>query len=244
LAIQDLPLRQAIATPQTKRDCTRRVFATIADRYDFVNVLLSFNRDRAWKRRMVARANFQPHEVALDAASGTGDIAFGLAGGGGRVVGLDITPRMIELARTRAARTRDRVDFLIGDMMTLPFGDATFDLVTTGYGIRNVPDINAAVHEIRRVLRPGGRFFSLDFNRPANAWVRAAYLAWLTMVGSAIGWVLHGEADTYRYIPETIRVHPGAAAVVSLLAAAGFKEASYEPVFGGFMAMHRAVRDW
>ncbi len=233
------PLRGAISTPHSKRRYTRRVFATIADRYDLVTVLLSFNRDRAWKRRFVARANVRPGEVALDLACGTGDLTFPLAHEGARVVGLDITPHMIELAR---AKTGPRVSFLVGDMMALPFADATFALVTTGYGIRNVPDISGALREIHRVLAPGGRFLSLDFDRPENAVIRAAYLAWLTTVGSALGWVLHRDPDTYRYIPETIRTYPGAAGVVALLRSAGFEAASHERVFGGFMAMHRAVK--
>ncbi len=236
------PLRDAIATPETKRDYTRWVFSTIADRYDAINVLLSFNRDRAWKRRLATRANPQPHEVALDAACGTGDIALALAPAGGRVVGLDITPRMIALAKGRATRSGAHVEFTVGDMTALPFADAAFDLVTTGYGIRNVPDIPVALAEVRRVLKPRGRFFSLDFNRPENAVLRGAYLAYLRVVGGAIGWLFHRKADTYRYIPETIQRHPGASALLSLIERAGFESATYEPVFGGFMAMHSAVK--
>ena len=207
----------------------------------------------------------RPGERALDLACGTGDITFSLASEGAGAVGLDLTPRMIELARRKGGpmvrppdiRTFGLSDgrearggsgeaptarFLIGDMMALPFDDAAFDLVTTGYGIRNVPDMRASLCEILRVLKPGGRFLSLDFNRPANAVVRGAYLAYLAAVGSAIGWIVHRDADTYRYIPETIRVHPGGAAVAALLTAVGFEQAAYEPVFGGFMAMHRAVK--
>jgi demethylmenaquinone methyltransferase/2-methoxy-6-polyprenyl-1,4-benzoquinol methylase len=262
--VTDLPLRDAISTPQTKRRYTRRVFATIAGRYDLVTVLLSFNCDRAWKRRMIARAHVRPGELALDLACGTGDLTFPLARDGARVVGLDITAHMIELAQRKAGErrtarawsgvagglrtpdlgsrtTRDAL-FLVGDMMALPFPDSTFGLVTTGYGIRNVPDIAGALREVHRVLEPGGRFFSLDFDRPDHPVIRAAYLAYLTVVGSALGWVLHRDPDTYRYIPETIRTYPGAAGVVSLLKSAGFEAASYEPVFGGFMAMHRAVK--
>ena len=94
-------------------------------------------------------------------------------------------------------------------MMALPFASARFDLVTTGYGIRNVPILKAAIAEIHRVLKPGGLFLSLDFNRPGNALVRAVYLSYLTVVGSALGFVLHGDPDTYRYIPESIRRYPG-----------------------------------
>jgi len=247
-----VPLRQAIATSQGKRDRTRQVFATIADRYDLINVLLSFNRDRRWKRRLVQEAAVRPGERALDLACGTGDITFSLADEGAAAVGLDVTPRMIALARqkqgSRISRTSGPSNlqaaagalFLVGDMLSLPFGSATFDVVTTGYGVRNAPDMRAALCEILRVLKPGGRFYSLDFNRPGNAVVGGAYLAYLSVVGSVIGWVVHRDAETYRYIAETVRVHPGGAAVAALLTSAGFEHASYEPVFGGFMAMHAA----
>jgi demethylmenaquinone methyltransferase/2-methoxy-6-polyprenyl-1,4-benzoquinol methylase len=245
----DVDLREALSTPSGKRRHTRWVFSTIAGRYDLANVLLSLNRDRAWKRGMVARARVQPCEAALDLACGTGDISLLLAQHGARVVGLDITPEMITLARRKALAhqgpgTRDEgpVRFLLGDMLALPFPARTFDLVTTGYGIRNVPDLPASLREVWRVLRPGGRFFSLDFDRPPNPVVRAAYLAYLWTVGSAIGWAMYRRPDTYRYISETIRTYPGAPAVVSLLRSAGFEYASYEPVFGGLMALHQGVK--
>ncbi len=125
-------------------------------------------------------------------------------------------------------------------MMALPVPDASFDVVTTGYGLRNVPVLDDAIREIHRVLKPGGRLLSLDFNRPSSAPLRAAYLAYLTVVGSTVGWALHGDPDTYRYIPESIKRYPGAEAVVQRLRAAGFREARWEPVLGGLMAIHVA----
>ena len=125
-------------------------------------------------------------------------------------------------------------------MMALPFPDESFDLVTTGYGLRNVPDISGALDEIRRVLRPGGQVLSLDFNRPDQPVVRFVYLAYLTLVGSALGYVLHRDPDTYRYIPESIRRYPGARGVVALMLRRGFTNASWQRVLGGFMAIHVA----
>ena len=145
----------------------------------------------------------------LDLACGTGDITYALADAGASSVGLDITARMVEIARAKRPSAA-KPGFLVGDMMALPFGDATFDVVTTGYGIRNVPVIAEAVAEMARVLRPGGVLLSLDFDRPANPLIRAAYLGYLTVVGSTLGLVLHGDPDTYRYIPESIRRYPGA----------------------------------
>jgi demethylmenaquinone methyltransferase/2-methoxy-6-polyprenyl-1,4-benzoquinol methylase len=127
-------------------------------------------------------------------------------------------------------------------MLALPFGDARFNVVTTGYGLRNVPDLRQAMQEIRRVLSPGGRLLSLDFNRPENPLVRAVYLAYLTVVGSALGTVLHGDPDTYRYIPESIRQYPGAHGVARLLEAEGFEAVRVMPVLGGLMAIHIAQK--
>ena len=138
---------ERIATPEGKRRYVRALFATIADRYDFITIALSFGLDRRWKTRLVNLASPAAGARALDLATGTGDIAFALAARGADVVGLDITHRMLVLAR---AKRREK--FVVGDMMALPFPPRSFDIVTTGYGLRNVPSLTIAVDEIQRVL--------------------------------------------------------------------------------------------
>jgi demethylmenaquinone methyltransferase / 2-methoxy-6-polyprenyl-1,4-benzoquinol methylase len=234
---------ERIATPDGKRRYVRALFATIADRYDFITVALSYGQDRRWKRRLVHLAGPGPQTRALDLATGTGDLAFACAARGSRVVGLDITHRMIELAGRKAAASTRAPRFLVGDMLALPFASASFDLVTTGYGLRNVPDLTAAVEEIGRVLKPGGQLLSLDFNRPSNAAARGAYLAYLTIVGGALGWILHRDPDTYRYIPASIRTYPGAESVARLMQRRGFTRTRFYPVLGGLMAIHHGIRD-
>lgn len=231
-----VPLRDAFASPQSKRRHVRDLFATIADRYDLITVLLSFGLDRRWKRRVVRLA---AGERALDLACGTGDITFGLAAAGARVVGVDVTHRMVQLAHAKRGASGSPA-FVQGDMMVLPFADGHFDVVTAGYGLRNVPELGPALAEIRRVLRPGGTFVSLDFNRPSNPIVRAVYLAYLTAVGGALGRVLHGDPDTYRYIPASIQRYPGAPVVVRMMRDEGFSDARWERVLGGLMAIHVA----
>ena len=231
-----VPLRTALESPGAKHRYVRGLFATIADRYDLITVLLSFGRDARWKHRLVELAGPLQGKSALDLACGTGDIAFALASRGARVTGLDITPRMVQIARGKSRSA----SVLVGDMMSLPFPDGHFDVVTTGYGLRNVPVLEGALAEIARVLRPGGQFLSLDFNHPSNALVRGVYFAYLTIVGSALGYALHRDADTYRYIPESLRRYPGALAVVRRLRAAGFATAEWQPVLGGLMAIHSA----
>jgi len=240
-------LADAIATPDGKRRYVRKLFSTIADRYDLITVVLSYGQDQRWKRRLVdlAAPRLESGGLALDLATGTGDIAFRLASSGWNVVGLDVTRRMIELARSKAAGKPDRSvpDFLVGDMLALPFPARIFDVVTAGYGLRNVPDLRAAIDEMHRVLKDGGQVLSLDFNRPSNPIVRGAYLAYLKMTGGMLGWVLHGDADTYRYIPASIRNYPGAEGVARLLEARGFVGVRHLAVLGGLMTIHVAFKN-
>lgn len=232
-------LSGAFETPDTKRRYVRRLFATIADRYDFITRFLSFGRDRKWKARLVDLAGVERGWRALDLACGTGDIGFEIARRGASVVGIDITLRMIELARQKTT-PGDGTTWAVGDMMALPVSAGMFDLVTTGYGLRNVPDLPGALREIHRALRAGGLLCALDFDRPETPWIRAVYLAYLTMVGSGLGWALHRDPDTYRYIPASIRRYPGSRGVADLMRAAGFVDVRPIPVLGGFMAIHVA----
>lgn len=236
-------LSSAFASPEAKQRHVRQLFATIADRYDLITRVLSYGMDVRWKRRLMVRATVQPGERALDLATGTGDVAFGLAAAGAVVTGLDVTQRMLQLARGKQSGAGAvRVSWTTGDMTALPFPARTFAIVTTSYGLRNVPDLGAAVAEVVRVLAPGGRFLSLDFNRPESPVLRAVYLGYLTVVGSALGWALHGDPDTYRYIPASIRRYPGARGVAAVLQAAGLTGVEAIPLLGGLMTIHVAHR--
>jgi len=243
-------LRAAISTAEGKRRYVRRLFATIADRYDFITRFLSYGQDRRWKRRLVRLAGIRASDRVLDLACGTGDILFeALRYRPARAIGLDLTLRMIQLAHGRTSQLPASIGnrlgvitpvFLVGDMSALPLRPDDFDVVTTGYGLRNVPHLSVAIREIHRVLVPGGRLLSLDFNRPGNGAVRAVYLAYLTAVGSLLGLILHRDPDTYRYIPESIRNYPGADGVARLLEAEGFDDVRVISVLFGLMAIHVA----
>jgi demethylmenaquinone methyltransferase / 2-methoxy-6-polyprenyl-1,4-benzoquinol methylase len=233
-------LRAALASTDSKAPYVRRLFHTIADRYDLITVLFSYGRDRRWKERLVTLADVRAGQRALDLAAGHRRHR--------------LRPRGTRRARRRARHHPSHaadcqgqassgaaaVAFVTGDMMALPFPDEAFDLVTIGYRIRNVPVIEPAIAEIRRVLRPGGLVLSLDFDRPRNAVVRGLYLGYLTVVGSAVGWILHRDPDTYRYIPESIDRYPGAAGVGALLARTGFADSRVIPLLGGLMAINVA----
>ena len=233
-------LARAFDSPADKRRYNARLFATIAHRYDFVTRLLSFGRDQSWKRRALDLARMAPGVRVVDLACGTGDLALAAAARGAQVVALDLVPAMVTIARGRPGA--EVLPFLVGDMTALPIATGTVEVVLTGYGLRNVPRLDRALAECARVLRPGGRLVSLDFNRPRQPVVRAAYLSYLTIVGSVVGLALHGDPDTYRYIPESIKRYPGADAVVSLLREAGFCDARWHPLLGGLMAIHEATR--
>ena len=238
-------LRAAFTSPDHKRQYVRTLFATIADRYDFITVVLSFGRDRAWKRRLVREAAIGGGDRVVDLACGTGDIAFEAARRGALVTGLDLTFRMIELASVKGRSRSDapaNPRFVVADMMALPLRPGSVDVVTTGYGLRNVPRLEDAVDEIARVLRPGGRLASLDFNRPRLGVVRGPYLAYLSLVGSLLGLVLHRDADTYRYIAESVRRYPGAQGVADLLRTRGFGDVRIIAILGGFMTIHIAEK--
>jgi demethylmenaquinone methyltransferase/2-methoxy-6-polyprenyl-1,4-benzoquinol methylase len=182
-------------------------------------------------------------ERALDLACGTGDITFSLAERATRAVGLDITQGMLDIAeRKRRELNIENASFYRADIMRIPFPDGTFDCVTGGYALRNVPDVAGALAEIRRVLKPGGRFCSLDFGHPPNRAYRWLYLNYLIVVGSAVGLALHGDPDTYRYIPESLKLYPGQTGVCELMKKEGFTNAGFREFGGGIMAINYGMK--
>lgn len=241
-----LELRGAFDSPERKLALNQRLFSTIAPRYDLITRVLSYGQDARWKRRIaeIVRAHpVAPHARRprlLDLACGTGDVALSLAASHD-AVGLDLTLPMLRIANVRSRESGATASWLAGDMTHLPFQDGSFDVVTTSYGLRNVPALDNALREIARVLRPGGLFVSLDFNRPESRVVRAIYLGYLTIAGAALGLALHFDSATYRYIPHSIRQYPGARGVAQMIERAGFAGVQIESKLGGLMTIHVAV---
>jgi demethylmenaquinone methyltransferase/2-methoxy-6-polyprenyl-1,4-benzoquinol methylase len=190
------------------------LFAAIAPRYDLINDLQSFGLHRHWKRRLVRLASPQPGEHALDLCCGTGDIAFGLARHGAEVVGLDFSEAMLGVAREKGRRQRAEgrregsVSFEQGDASQLPFPDEHFDIVTVGYGLRNLTSWERGLTEMHRVARPGGRLLVLDFGKPDHALWRRLYFGYLRWFVPLFGKIFCGDSATHAYILESLQEYP------------------------------------
>ena len=214
------------------------LFAAVAPRYDLINDLQSLGLHRLWKLRLVRLANPRPGLVALDLCCGTGDVALALARRGATVTGIDFSHAMLDVARRRHAPTG--VQFIHGDAMQLPFPDASADIVTVAYGLRNVSDVDHALAEWRRVLRPGGRLVVLEFGKPPNPvwrWLYFQYLRWLVPV---FGRVFCGDADTHGYILESLLRYPGQQGIDDRLRRLGFAPTMVMNLMGGAMSLNVA----
>ncbi|HSB10375.1 MAG TPA: ubiquinone/menaquinone biosynthesis methyltransferase [Blastocatellia bacterium] len=243
--LDKLDLKEHIASTEKKQRYVNHLFETIASRYDFFTVFMSFGMDRGWKRTLAGLPEMKADALILDLACGTGDITFEVArrANSWGVIGLDINDAMLEIAeRKRRNRGVRNVCFHRGDIMRMPFAGATFDYITSGYALRNVPEITGALFEIRRVLKPGGRFFALDFGHPANGISRWLYINYLILAGSAAGALMHGDPDTYRYIGETLKLYPGQRKVKELMERSGFVDTGFREFGGGIMAINYGAR--
>lgn len=217
-----LRLRDSLTTPDRKRELNEVLFSEIAASYDRVNTLLSFGRDRAWKRDLIGSLPSLDRPRCLDIACGTGDLCELLAAKypQAEIVGLDLTEAMLNIARTRVQDPR--VTFRAGDMCRMDFADASFDVVTGGYALRNAPDLKQALAQIRRVLKPGGTAAFLDFSKPPSKVLQTLENLALRCWGGLFGLLLHGNPEVYSYIAASLRQFPARAAFHQLLEESGF----------------------
>lgn len=219
-----------------------RMFSRLAPRYDLVNDVMSFGLHRLWKRQAVrlAVAGKKPGSRVLDLCCGTGDMIF-LAeelGDGLRVFGADFTLRMLAVGCQRAQGRALAFRTAQADALRLPFQDGAFDAVTVGYGLRNVADPEAALEEMRRVLAPGCRVVVLDFGKPGNPIVAALYQGFLRTMMPTVGWVFHGDPDTYLYIPESLKRYPAQRGVEEMMQRTGFVNVRFEERLLGTMGIN------
>ena len=221
----------SVETGSLTPDGVRRMFDRIAPVYDAMNRVMTAGLDRRW-RRLAAAAVVRPGDRVLDACCGTGDLALEAVRSGGAVVGLDFSERMLERARRKAPE----LDWLQGDLLALPFDDASFDAATVGFGVRNVEDIPAGLRELRRVLRPGGRVGVLEITRPTG-FPRHFYGIWFDRIVPLLGRVLPGGA-AYTYLPASVRRFPGPEDLSRALEEAGFARVRFRLFAGGIVALH------
>jgi demethylmenaquinone methyltransferase / 2-methoxy-6-polyprenyl-1,4-benzoquinol methylase len=228
-----------------KSGLVRAVFDSVARRYDVMNDLMSLGIHRVWKRILITALDPRANRTLLDLAGGTGDITLGwLAGGGGLAVLSDINPTMLGRARERALARALIADLalLVADAERLPLPDRCFDRVAIAFGLRNCTDKPAVLAEARRVLRPGGRFFCLEFSRLHVAAFAPAYDAWSFRVLPRLGALIAKDAESYRYLAESIRTFPDQETLAAMMRDAGFARVSVRSLSGGIAAIHGGWR--
>jgi demethylmenaquinone methyltransferase/2-methoxy-6-polyprenyl-1,4-benzoquinol methylase len=237
---------EKVAIPE-KAERVRAVFESVAGKYDVMNDLMSFGVHRLWKRFTLSLTGLRPGQQALDVAGGTGDLALGLlrqVGKDGRVVLSDINPRMLEVGRDRLldAGHVGNVEWLVADAERLPFADDSFDCVTIGFGLRNVTDKDAALKSMYRVLKPGGQLLVLEFSAPVAKGLKPLYDAYSFNVLPLLGRLVAEDSASYRYLAESIRMHPNQETLLEMLRSAGFAQARYHNLTGGIVALHRGYK--
>jgi demethylmenaquinone methyltransferase / 2-methoxy-6-polyprenyl-1,4-benzoquinol methylase len=229
-----------------KAGLVRRVFDSVADRYDLMNDLMSGGIHRLWKATLIERLNPRPGQLLLDVAGGTGDIACRFLDRAGRasVIVCDINEAMLRRGRDRAI---DRgivaaIDWVVGDAERLPVASASVDAYTIAFGLRNVTDIAAALAEARRVRKPGGRFFCLEFSHLELAPLRPAYDLYSFTVLPRLGQMIAGDREAYQYLVESIRRFPRQEALAGMMRAAGLEQVRFRNLTGGIAALHSGWR--
>lgn len=216
----------------------RRMFNRIAGRYDLLNRLITLGRDQAWRRHVVAQAALPPGGRLLDVATGTGDIAFHtlVHDPDATAVGVDFALQMMRAGRRRT--DGDRLRWCQADALSLPFADASFDAVTSGYLLRNVGDVPGALREQLRVVRPGGRIVALDTTPPPRNWLRPLIRLHLRAVIPTLGRLVAGDAAAYTYLPASTEAFFTAAELAGIMQAAGLEDVAYRTFMFGTIAVH------
>jgi demethylmenaquinone methyltransferase/2-methoxy-6-polyprenyl-1,4-benzoquinol methylase len=243
--LDPVDVARAVEGGSPKREYVRRIFSEIAPRYDLLNHLLSFNIDRRWRRRALARLDWQrsPTGVYLDLCAGTLDVAAQLAGSvdfRGTVLGADFAEPMLRAGRAKVRP--DQVTPVVADALGLPLTDRSVDGAIVAFGIRNLASLSAGLSEVFRVLRPGGRFVILEFSTPRSPLVRGGYHLYFHQVLPLIGRLVSGHPTAYRYLPESVKRFPEQAALAQELWRAGFVDVAWENVTLGVAAIHWGVR--
>ncbi len=230
---------------EEKAGMVREVFDSVAPRYDLMNDIMSLGLHRAWKRIFVNAIQPRPGETLLDLAGGTGDIAFlALERGAGRVICSDINAEMLQVGQSRALKRglARGLSFLCTDAEHLPLPNGSVEKVSMAFGLRNCTDKDAVLREVKRVLKPGGRFHCLEFSKLEIAALAPLYDAWSFKALPAIGGRIAQDAESYRYLAESIRMFPDQATLAKMMADAGLERVQHRNLSGGIVAIHTGWR--
>jgi demethylmenaquinone methyltransferase / 2-methoxy-6-polyprenyl-1,4-benzoquinol methylase len=221
------------------------MFDRIAGVYDLMNTAMTAGLHHRWRERAADHAGLEAGDRALDVCCGTGDLALALAlrvGPEGSVIGADFSEPMLELARRKAAeRGVGQVTFEWADALELPYGDAEFEAVTVGFGVRNLADLGAGLAEMARVLRPGGRLVILEITQPRRPPLSTFYSFWFDRIVPLLG-TLAGDREAYTYLPESVKRFPPPEGLAAEMDEAGFERIRYTVLAGGIIAIHSGVR--
>jgi demethylmenaquinone methyltransferase/2-methoxy-6-polyprenyl-1,4-benzoquinol methylase len=221
----------------------RTMFDRIVPRYDLMNHLMTFGMDIRW-RHMIAKRAATMGDNVLDVATGTGDVAFAIHAAGAReVIGLDFSPMMIAAAEAKVRDRNSPVDFLVGDAMRLPFPNGAFDACTVSFGLRNMPDYAAAIAEMTRVLRPGGKFICLEMTPYRKPVLGRIFSFYFEKVMPLIGGLLTGDMTAYRYLPKSVAAFPTSTQLVMLMRRAGLTNTHVTMLGGGTVAIHTGIKE-
>lgn len=237
---------QKVATEE-KASRVSEVFDSVASRYDVMNDLMSFGVHRLWKRITIEQSSVRAGQCVLDLAGGTGDLAIKLSkrvGASGQVVLADINAAMLNQGRDRLIDKGvcDNVTFAQVNAEALPFESESFDCITMAFGLRNVTDKQKALDSMFRVLKPGGRLLVLEFSKPVLPVLSKAYDAYSFTALPLMGRLVANDADSYRYLAESIRMHPDQETLASMMRESGFEDVNYQNMTGGIVALHKAFR--
>ncbi|MAF82893.1 MAG: bifunctional demethylmenaquinone methyltransferase/2-methoxy-6-polyprenyl-1,4-benzoquinol methylase UbiE [Gammaproteobacteria bacterium] len=237
---------EQVATGDKQRR-VREVFDSVAGNYDLMNDLMSLGAHRVWKAFALARTGLRPGDVALDLAAGTGDLTAGLArqvGPEGHVLHTDINAKMLSEGSDRLLDSGlgANVTSLQVNAEKLPFAASKMNCVTIGFGLRNVTDKQAVLNEMARVVKPGGRVLVLEFSKPVLKWLEPVYDTYSFKVLPALGKLIANDAESYRYLAESIRMHPGQAELRNMMQSAGLEDCTYHNLSGGIVALHIGFR--
>ena len=230
-----------------KAGMVREVFDSVASRYDLMNDLMSGGIHRLWKRFTIELSAARPGQTVLDIAGGTGDLAAPfsrLVGPEGKVILADINAAMLEVGRDRLIDkgAAGNIKVLQADAQALPFEDNSIDCITIAFGLRNVTDKEMALRSMLRVLRPGGRLLVLEFSKPTSPLLGKVYDQYSFQILPAMGRLIAQDADSYRYLAESIRKHPDQETLLDMMRDAGFTECQYHNMTGGIVAVHRGLK--